>query len=344
MSTKTLKDVAEKAGVSSAAASLVLNGISGGRVSIDAAARVLDAADQLKYRPNLIARSLRTQATKTIGLISDNIATTPYAGQMLAGAQDVAWKNGWLILIVSTEGDKSFEATAIDTFIQRNVDGFLYASMFHKNIVLPPTLSNREVVMLDCSDKSNASVSSIVPDEYSSARTGVEYLISQGHRKIAHLTTSEQEIAVGERKRAYLSAMKDAGLEVPGEYLLAGEDSNTRSGYELTKKILERTNLPTAIFCYTDRMALGAYEAIQEAGLKVPADISILGFDDQPGLADALRPGLTTIKLPHYEMGAWAATKLLEQLNREHSEPSQQVVHAIECPLVVRGSVSSPRD
>lgn len=150
---KTLKNVAEAAGVSAATASIVLNGRAEGRVSEEVANRVIATAKELNYRPNLTARSLRTQESKTIGLISDQIATTPFAGQMLAGAQDVAWRNGWLLLLINTEDDKNFEDTATKALIQRNVDGFIYASMYHREVSIPKSIAERQVVLLDCFEK-----------------------------------------------------------------------------------------------------------------------------------------------------------------------------------------------
>lgn len=340
--TKRLKDVAEAAGVSSATASLVLNGRADGRVSADLADRVEKAAEKLNYRPNLVARSLRTQESKTIGIISNDVATTPFAGAMLSGAQEVAWRNGWLLLLVNTNGDAEMEKAATRSLIQRNVDGFIYAAMFHQEIETPEYLNGQQVVLLDCFDSKNT-FDSVVPDEYSGASLAVQYLIDQGHTKIAHITTKSKTIAAKLRFKAYCDVLKKASIDLTEEFVSRDESANARDGYNATKKLLQLKNRPTAIFAYTDRMAMGAYEAINEAGLSVPDDISVIGFDNQPFLADALMPPLTTVQLPHFEMGAWAATRLLQAIDPENSEPLQQQGQVIACPLVIRDSVAPPK-
>ena len=340
---KTLKDVAELAGVSSAAASLALNGHTG-RVSPDVVARVEKAAKSLNYQPNLVARSLRTQETKTIGLISDNVATTPFAGQMIAGAQEIAWRNNWLLLMIDTEKNSDLEAAAIKSLLHRNVDGFIYASMYHKVIKVPAQLESRPIVLLDCVESAKKPIyNSVVPNEYEGAITAVRYLIAQGHRHIGHLTTNEPAIAVSERLRAYKDALAEANIEFNPKYLAQEGDSNASEGYEGAKKLLSGKSKITAIFCYTDRMAMGLYEYAQQQGLSIPKDLSVIGFDNQLYLASALRPGLTTVQLPYYAMGAWATQRMIEMLTNEDSESLQPMRELTDCPLVIRESVAPPR-
>jgi LacI family transcriptional regulator len=339
---KTLKDVAEAAGVSSATASLVLNGRADGRVSTDLAGRVEEAAARLNYRPNLVARSLRTQESKTIGIISNDVATTPFAGAMLSGAQEVAWRNGWLLLLVNSNGDAAMEKAAARSLIQRNVDGFIYAAMFHQEIKTPEYLTGQKVILLDCVDSAKE-YESVVPNEYQGATEAVQYLVDQGHTRIAHIGTKENTIAGRERLKAFKDVLMTNELEFISDYVVEVASANSIDGYAGTQKLLALKNRPTAIFCYTDRMAMGAYEAIAEAGLSIPKDISVVGFDNQLNIADALRPPLTTVQLPHFEMGAWAATRLLEAIDPENSEPLTQHGQVITCPLVIRDSVAPPR-
>jgi LacI family transcriptional regulator len=339
---KTLKDVAEAAGVSSATASLVLNGRADGRVSADLADRVEKAAEKLNYRPNLVARSLRTQESKTIGIISNDVATTPFAGAMLSGAQEIAWRNGWLLLLVNTNGDAAMEKAAARSLIQRNVDGFIYAAMFHQEIQTPDYLNGQEVVLLDCFD-SEKKFDSVVPDETQGATDAVQHLIDQGHKNIAHISTNENTVAGIKRLKAFKETLERNNIDFKSEFVVKVAHADSINGYEGTKHLLALNNRPTAIFCYTDRMAMGAYEAIAEAGLSVPSDISVIGFDNQLNIADALRPPLTTVQLPHFEMGAWAATRLLQAIDPENSEPLLQKGQVIACPLVIRDSVAPPR-
>lgn len=339
---KTLKDVAEAAGVSSATASLVLNGRSIGRVSADIASRVEDAAARLNYRPNLIARSLRTQESKTIGIISNDVATTSFAGGMLAGAQEVAWRNGWLLLLVNSNGEAAMEEAAIRSLVQRNVDGFIYATMYHQEIQAPDNLKRQKVVLLDCVD-TNKQYESVIPNEYQGATDVVQYLVDQGHTQIAYIGIKEHTIAGRERLKAFKDVLKANKIDLNPEYIVELSDTNSVDGYAGAQKLLGLKVRPTAIFCFTDRMAMGAYEAIAEAKLSIPQDISVAGFDNQLNIADALRPPLTTVQLPHFEMGAWAATRLLEAIDPENSEPLKQHGQVIACPLVIRDSVAPPR-
>lgn len=340
---KTLKDVADAAGVSAATVSLVLNGRANGRVSTELAGRVQKVAKDLNYRPNLVARSLRTQETKTIGIISNDVATTPFAGAMLSGAQEVAWRHGWLLLLVDTNSDDQIEKAATASLIQRNVDGFIYAAMFHQEIQAPKYLTGQQVVLLDCFD-SEKRLDSVVPDESQGARDAVKYLVDQGHEKIAHITTTESTVAAINRMNSYIEVLKENNIDLNPEYVVKSKFSNSLDGYEATKKLLALKDIPTAIFCYTDRMAMGAYEAIAEAGLSIPQDISVVGFDNQLYIAEALRPPLTTVQLPHFEMGAWAASRLLEMIEPNNSESLIQREHVMTCPLLIRDSVAPPKN
>jgi len=325
-----------------ATVSLVLNGRSDGRVSADLVSRVEAAAARLNYRPNLIARSLRTQVSKTIGIISNDVATTPFAGAMLSGAQEVAWRNGWLLLLVNSNGEAAMEEAAIRSLVQRNVDGFIYTTMFHQEVKTPDYLKKQKVVLLDCVDANNEH-ESVVPNEYQGAKDAVQYLVDQGHTKIAFIGTKENTIAGRERLKAFKDVLKANKIELNPEYVVEVASANSIDGYTGARELLTTTVRPTAIFCYTDRIAMGAYEAIAEAKLSVPQDISVVGFDNQLNIADALRPPLTTVQLPHFEMGAWAATRLLEAIDPQNSEPLGQHGQVIACPLVIRDSVAPPR-
>ncbi len=335
----TLRDVAQLAGVSPATVSLVLNERSEGRVSEELAARVRNAAATLKYRPNLLARSLRTQETRTFGLISRDIATTPFAGAMLAGAQHIAWQRNSLLLFVNSDGDLDHERTEVASLIQRQVDGFMLGAMYHQKVEIPENLQDQRLVLLDCVDGAGR-YDSVVPDEYQGAHDAVALLVSMGHRRIAHVTTTDQTIAATERLRAYRDVLQAAGLG--NEMVVRCEGGEAQGGFAAMQQILRGPALPTAIFCYTDRMAMGVMDAAREAGLRIPADLSIMGFDNQPYLADAMRPALTTINLPHYEMGVWAASRLIPHSDSQDSEPAGPTQVKAHCAVVMRDSVAPP--
>ena len=325
----TLKNVAEAAGVSPATASIVLNGRAKGRVSEEVANRVIATAKELNYHPNLTARSLRTQESKTIGLISDQIATTPFASQMLAGAQMEAVKEHWLLFVVNADGDKEVEFSASRALIQNNVSGFIYASMYHREVSIPKTIADRQVVLLDCFDKAHA-FDSVVPAEYKGGRVATEYLIANGHKKIAHITDSNNSVASPERLRGFKDVLIEKKIAINDSYILRTPGSNSQDGYVMTQKLLALKDRPTAIFAYNDRMAFGAYEAIQENGLEVGRDISVIGFDDHD-IAQYI--GLTTVSQPPQFEGQVAAAAAIAEVTHRTTEHKNILV---PLSLVVR--------
>lgn len=334
----TLKQVAAEAGVSVATASLVLRGLATGRAGDEVAARVRDAAERLGYQPDLNARGLRTRTTKTLGLLSDDVATTPFAGRMLAGAQDAAWKRGWMVFIIDAGNDQQIREGAIAAFNQRKVDGLIVAEMYHQYVTAPE--AGLPTVLLDCREAvPTGAVSSVVPDETAGGYAAAKHLLDQGHRSIAYLAAGDNTIARVLRAQGVELAV----AAVPGAnaQTFMGNDSDASGGREAMIQALAATPRPTAVFCYTDRMAMGAYAVIAEAGLRVPDDISVVGFDNQPFLADALVPPLTSVELPHYEMGAWAVNKLIDVIEAPDSAQHEQI--RLSGPVVVRESVAPPR-
>ena len=335
-----LSDVAIAAGVSSATVSLVLSENANGRVSEKVEKRVRAEAKKLKYSPNLVARSLRTRKSKTIGLISDTVATTNFAGRMLAGAEETAWKRGWLLIFVDTSADSENEELAINALLQRDVEGFIYASMFHRKLDCPPQLKARPTIFLHCSVNSLDTHSSVVPAEYLSAALAMDYLIKNGHREIGWIGITNPTVGGQERARAYVDAMKKLKVKDFRALMFKTFESYANDGYIGAMKLLAGNRRPTALFCFSDRMAMGAYRAATELGLRIPADISIMGFDNQPHIAEALWPPLSTMQLPHYEMGTWAATRLIDELEKQDSEQIPQEQKEITCQLVERDSVA----
>jgi LacI family transcriptional regulator len=295
------------------------------------------AAD-LGYVHNTMAQSLRTRRSRTLGLVSDQIATTPYAGRLILGAQEAAAAEGWLLLLLNSGGDPELERQEIQTLLQRQVDGLLYAAMYHQVVTPPPALRSVPCVLLDARAE-DASLPSVVPDEAGGARAAVADLLRHGHRRIGFITNRDDIPATTGRAEGYRHALRAAGIAYDPTLVVADE-ANPQGGYQAALAVLDRPDRPSALFCFNDRMAMGAYQAAATLGLRVPADVSVMGFDNQDVLADGLRPGLTTMALPHYEMGAWAVEALLA-LVRDPAAPVEQAV--LPCPLVRRGSVDVPR-
>ncbi len=332
-----MSDVARAAGVSTTTVSLVLNDKAGSSIPDITKERVLEASRALGYRTNAVARNLRRQSSETIGLISDTIASTPYAGLMIRGADQVAAAAGMTLMIINTERDPDVEARAIDSLLARQVDALIYASMWHQIVEPPPELREIPSVLLDA--RSEGSTDSwVVPDEELGGYTATTHLIEHGHRRIGYIHERNVYPAQPERFAGYRRALDEHGIEFDPA-LVAVDMNDPFGGTAATARLLALPEPPTAIQCYTDRMAMGAYRAIRHAGLSIPGDISVIGFDNQDQIAPWLEPTLTTMQLPHEAMGRWAVGHLLRVLNGEAHGPAQV---RMECPLVERGSVASP--
>jgi LacI family transcriptional regulator len=336
-----LKDVAERAGVSLTAASLVLNGKAGGSIPQETQARIMAAAVELGYRPNAMARGLRSGRSATIGFISDEIATTPFAGAMIQGAQDAAWEAGKLLLLINTGGDRAIESTGLELLQERHVEGVIFATMYHQVIEPPATLRDMPAVLLDART-ADGSLPSVVPDERGAAREATLALIGAGHRRIGFLQDREPIPAAPEREAGYRSALVEHGLSTAPD-LIARGPLTASGGWRAGLELLTLPEPPTAIFCFNDQMAMGAYRAAAESGLHIPEDLSIVGFDDQELIAPWLVPGLTTMALPHLQMGRWAVQHLLSILGGDVPQADPPAQHRMPCPLIARSSIAPPR-
>lgn len=333
-----MADVAARAGVSTATVSMVLNGVNSTRISPETQQRVREAAEAVGYKPNSVARSLRTQQTRMVGLISDTIASTPFAGRMLAGANDVAREQGHLVVLVDTEHDAEAERQALHALNGQQVDAMIYACMWHRVVEVPEGLPEA-AVLLDCAPAAGGHAA-VVPDERAGGVAAVRELVAAGHRRIAFLDAEERFDLVASRLRyeGYLEVLAEAGIEPDPAWHVRAEPV-AGGGREAARRLLDlpAQRRPTAMFCFNDRMAMGAYAAAHHCGLSVPSDLSIVGYDDQQLVAAELDPPLTTVALPHYEMGRWAMEVALGLRQADPDNP-----HLMPCPLIRRASVSPP--
>ncbi|MFT4029139.1 MAG: LacI family DNA-binding transcriptional regulator [Protaetiibacter sp.] len=340
MSTKTLrtravtmKDVAHHAGVSRTVVSLVLNDRYDITLAHETRQRVLSAAAELGYRPNAGARALAQQRSDWYGLVTE-IVTAPFAVDVIKGAQDRAMADGKYLLIASTESDPATETAAIERLLEQRVEGLIYAATWHRGVVVPEIAREVPTVLVNCFDQEGR-FPAVVPDERMGGRAAAERLLRAGHRRIGLVNLDPDIPAAVGRRLGYHDALRDASLEPDSSLEISGH-ATADGGFIATDQLLDLPEPPTAIFCANDRMAMGAYDAIKERGLRIPDDVAVIGFDNQELIASYLRPGLTTVALPFEQMGA-IGVDLLAAITA--GEPTDTKIVTVGCPLLERSSV-----
>lgn len=338
----TQADVAREAGLSVTTVSLVLNGRPNTRISSDASRRVREAARRLDYSPDPTARGLRTGRTHTLGFVSEDVTVTRFASDMIRGVlQEGATRNHTVLLAECGEDQNALDK-ATSNMTDRRVDGLLYAHMRAHLMEVPPLPSGLPVVVVN---GAAPGVDSILPDEKDAGARAIRYLTDQGHRRIALLGRPEEplepsfSITIERRFEGIDDAMRAAGLEFVHE----GRTTlwEPEEGFRTCMAMLARTDRPTALLCANDRLAFGASQALNESGLRVPQDISLLSFDDEV-LAGLMRPGLTTFRLPYLEMGRLGVEHLMGARDPAPRGPWGGSETLLPMPLVERGSVSPP--
>lgn len=333
----TLRDVAQRTGLSITTVSHVLNDVPDKRIADATRNRVRTAARELAYRPNRVAQGLRLQRTNTLGFVSDWIGTSPFAGQTILGAQAAAARHGYLLMLMNTGLDAKLEDREIRALRDRQVDGIIYAADYHRDVIVPAALHGVRTVLLNarCDDQT---LSGVVPDEVGGAYAATTELLDRGHRRIGFINSPENIPAAHGRLRGYQLALRQRHVRFSKD-LVCADESTASGGYRATSTLLGRPNRPTALFCFNDRVAMGAYQAAAGAGLHIPRDLSIVGYDNQTLIAESLRPGLTSIQLPHYQMGEWAVTELINRVTVASARRAEQAILA--CPIVRRESVAT---
>lgn len=303
------------------------------RISAEAEHRVLHAARELNYRPNLMARSLRTKLTRTIGLVSDTIASEAFAGELIRGSFSTALLHQHLLFVGETEGDDTVETQLVQDMLDRGVDGFVYASMYTRPARPPAILRGHRFVLLNCVAEDQR-LPAVLPDERGAGRAAAGLLLEAGHRDRIFLVgeTPDGVYAARERRAGVEEALARAGGALAGavECLWWPEPA-----YEAVREFFGSGARASALICLNDRIAFGVYQAAAEAGLAVPDDVSVVSFDDSH-LASWLRPALTSVAIPHFELGRTAVELLLADV------PAHDV-HPVPMPVRERGSVAPPR-
>ena len=321
----SLVDVARAAGVSNATASRVLSN-SDYPVSTQTRLKVLKAAEELGYRPNLIARGLRTEQTFTIGLIVENILS-PFIPPIARGIHDYLSQHDYFSIIINSDWDPEVESAAIADLSRRHIDGIIFVESYTRSSDEVAKLIEKPHIFVHRLFNS-LNPNSVVPDDLYGARLAVRHLACLGHRRIAFINGPEDWDAAVNRLAGYQEEL--AEWNIPFDSALVGRgDWQVQSGFAVTQQLLTCTPSPTAIFAANDLMALGVIYAVQDAGLRVPEDIAVVGFDDRD-FSGFVRPAITTIKMPCEEMGRISAKSLLQLIDQE--------VETIE-PTLVKGEL-----
>jgi len=330
-----IKDVAAKANVSVATVSRVLN--NNPHVKPHLRERVLHAINELGYQPSGIARNMRSQSIHVIGLIISDIQN-PFFTALVRAVEDVAYENQYTVLLCNSDEDVRKEQLYIDVLSKERVAGVIIVPTGKEcytpllNLKVPIVAVDRKVPDLV--------TDSVVIDNVAGAYAATTHLIQLGHRRIG-LVGAPLTVSVGwERRQGYEQALREYQIPVDESLIRTGNFKES-GGYQAAQALLSLDPRPTAIFSVNNLMTMGTLEAIHERGLRLPDDISVVGFDDMPWLS-LLTPPLTTVRQPTYQIGLEAARLLFRRLQGECPESPQAIV--LQPELILRGSTSAPRE
>ena len=333
----SLKFLADRLGLSPATVSLVMNRSAvADSIPQDTKDRIFAAAEKHNYRPNFVARSLRTQRSFMIGVLVPEVSEG-YAAMVMSGIEDHLLREGYFYFVASHR----HRADLIDEYpkllLARSVDGLIAVDTpwEHNDLPIPVvTISGHNEV---------PGVTNILLDHARAAELALGHLVTQGHRRVALIKGQEFSSDTESRWNAILAAAKCLNLTVYPELTtqLRGDSPSPDLGYHVTQKLLAKRESFTALFSFNDISAIGAIRALREAGLRVPEDVSVVGFDDIPGAAYQ-NPGLTTVKQPLRKMGVIAAENLLQRIARPNSDAFPRLI-TVEPELIVRKSTATLR-
>jgi LacI family transcriptional regulator len=333
----TMKDVAKLSGVSQTTVSLIINKVPKANISEKTKQAVRKAIKQLGYRPNVIAQNLRTRQSHVIGLITDEISVTPFAGTMILGVLDALRENGKLLMMMNSGGEEELEIEQIEALLSRQIEGIIYATMRHKVVRAPELLQEIPCVLLNCQDTGKL-FHSLIPDDFMGGFNATEELIKRGYSCVGMINSAEHVPATELREQGCRHALSDYGKTFEVDRIYYGEDGNAKTGYDGAKQLLAIHPEIDALFCFNDRVAMGAYDAARQLNRKIPQQLAIIGFDDFTLISESVHPPLTTMQLPHYEMGMKAGRQLVKMIKQPQWRPTPRVLK-VPIPLVLRESV-----
>lgn len=327
----TIKDVARLAGVSTATVSHVINETR--YVSAELRERVLRAMEALNYRPNVLAQGLRRGETHTIGLVVPDNAN-PFFAEVSRVVEDVGFDRGYSVILCNTGDDLERERVYIDVLIAKQVDGIIFiAAGDHHEHLAELTSANVPLVLADRDVKQSRADVVLVNNEQGGYRA-TRHLLDLGHQRIGCIGGPSEATPSADRVKGHERALREVGVSVHRELVVQG-DFRYKGGEEAADRLLGLASPPSAIFACNDLMAIGTLRAIREAGLRVPEDISVVGYDDIP-LASAVSPPLTTVAQPVTELATISTELLLSRIEDGTPRDLERIV--LDTDLVIRDS------
>jgi LacI family transcriptional regulator len=332
----TLREVAAAAGVHTGTASRALNPETRGLVNGETARRVLDVAASLGYRPNPIARGLKTNRSFTVGVVVPDLRN-PLFPPIARGIEERLEPAGYTSLLANTDNEPERERLSFDALRARQVDGYITATARREHPLLQEMAASGQPLVLVNRATDDDGLPSVVPDDRDGMRQAVEHLVALGHRRIAHLAGPFSLSTGVHRNEGFAEALEAVGLDLDPGLVVAGNRYAESEGARQCRELLAAAHDFTAVIAGNDLLALGCMDALAEAGLSCPGDVSVVGFNDMDWSA-RFTPPLTTVRVPHQRLGMEAADLLLERLADPHT-PARHVVLPVK--LVVRGSTAS---
>jgi LacI family transcriptional regulator len=341
-----MTDIARVAGCSQATVSFVLNKATGVKISEAMRNRVIEAARTLNYAATSLAHhdigggvaSLNLAQSDMLGFVVDQLATSPEAVVAIEGVRQAMWNQGRVMMIAQTMNDPEMEEKVLRTMVAKGANALIYMTIFTRKVKLPRWIGDLAVpvILLNCYT-AERSFPAVIPGEVAGGQKAVQHLIDKGHRRIGVITGEPWMEATRDRLKGYRRALIGAKIAFDPALVIEG-DWSASAGYNSTRRLLALAERPTAIFCQNDRMAIGCYEALKEAGIDIPDGMSVVGYDDEE-ISRHLHPQLTTVVLPQRAMGAWAVNVIAT--GPKHLTEGYPVTK-LDCDLIARLSVTHP--
>lgn len=331
----TLRDVARLAGVNPATASRALNPALPGRISAPTERKVRDAARELGYRPDPVARSLRTRRSGFVGVVVPDL-TNPVLPPIVRAIEGELWTAGIACLLADTDNDVEREAALVEELLARRCEGLIIASATRSSAAVGELAAGDVPTILVTRDVDAHSLPLVAADDAAGVGAAVSHLADLGHHEVACITGPLDLSTTTTRLSAFAAACEQHGLDATGR-IVHGEAFTTAAGAAAAEGLLARDERFTAIVAGNDLIALGCLQALGRAGLTCPDDVSVIGHNDTP-MMDGMQPPLTTIAIPRTEIGVTAARLLLRRLDQEEV-PAEPVLLPTE--LIVRGSTAA---